>query len=65
MDLHDPDPAVDAARQMLVQIEQEEDIIQICSDMFCHGAACNNQCGAALVLDLHVSSRSVFGHAAG
>ncbi|OLP72363.1 hypothetical protein AK812_SmicGene48216, partial [Symbiodinium microadriaticum] len=24
MDLHDPDPAVDAARQMLVQIEQEE-----------------------------------------
>ncbi|CAE7850889.1 unnamed protein product, partial [Symbiodinium sp. KB8] len=30
MDLHDPDPAVDAARQMLVQIEQEEDIIQIC-----------------------------------
>ena len=30
MDLHDPDPAVDAARQMLVQIEQEEDIISIC-----------------------------------
>ena len=52
--MHDADPAVDAARQMLAQIEQDEDIFRI--GMFCYCAACNKHRGATLVLDLQFMS---------